>query len=110
MATIQDVVDEARVTLQDAAKTRYSDAQLLRNANAALAEALRLRPDLFFSSLSAPLATYALVDTFPLPAQYLDPVQTFVAGRAELRDDEYAVDGRAAALVSMYKSSLVGGL
>lgn len=110
MATVQDVIDEARVILQDAAKTRYTDAQLTKLANYAIFEAYRVRPDLKFSSIGLDPAPLLVSATFPFPAQYEPLVSDYVAARAELRDDEYSVDGRAAALLTLFKTGLVGVL
>lgn len=108
MATIQDVIDEARVILQDAAKVRYTDAQLTKICNYALFTANRLRPDLFFSSIGTAQTALTVGNTFPLPPQYEPVVSNYVASRAEMRDDEYSVDGRAATLLSEFKAALLG--
>lgn len=47
MATFQDLIDLARVPLNDADKERYPDAKLLGYAKDGLREAAVLRPDLF---------------------------------------------------------------
>ena len=108
VATIQNIIDDARVILQDAAKTRYTDAQLTSICNYALYTANRLRPDLFFSSIGTAQTALAVGNTFPLPPQYEPVVSNYVASRAELRDDEYSVDGRAAALLAEFKNALLG--
>lgn len=110
MATMQDVIDEARVILKDAAKVRYTDASLLKIANYALFEAYRVRPDLRFASIGTNPTAAAIGDTFPLTPQYEPLVSNYVAARAELRDDEYSVDGRAAALLALFKTGLMGVL
>ncbi len=108
MATVQSVIDEARVILQDAAATRYTAAQLLTIANFALFTAFRIRPDLNFAGIGSTPSTLLATDTFPLPPQYEPVVSNYIAARAELRDDEYSVDGRAAALLTEFKAALVG--
>ena len=108
MATVQNIIDEARVILQDAAKTRYSDTQLVTHCNYALYTANRLRPDLFFSSIGTAQTALVAGSTFPLPPQFEPVVSNYVASRAELRDDEYSVDGRAAALLAEFKNALLG--
>lgn len=110
MATLQDVIDEARVILQDSAKTRYTDADLTKICNYAIFEAYRIRPDLNFANIGSAPSALLIGGTFPLPPQYEPVVSNYIAGRAEIRDDEYSVDGRAAALIGMFKASLVGAV
>lgn len=107
MATIQTVIDEARVILQDSSKARYTDAELLTVANYALYSAKRVRPDLFFSSIGQDQTAVILSDTFPLPTQFQPVVSNYIVSRAELRDDEYSVDGRAAALDAAFRAALL---
>jgi hypothetical protein len=108
MATLQTVIDEARVILQDAAKVRYTDAQLTVICNYAIASALRIRPDLDFANVGNAPATLLIGDPFPFPPQFEPVVSNYIASRAELRDDEYSVDGRVAVLNNEFKSALVG--
>lgn len=108
VATVQNIIDDARVILQDTAKTRYTDAQLINGCNYALFTINRLRPDLFFSSIGSPQTALVAGSTFPLPPQFEPVVSNYVAARAELRDDEYSVDGRAAALLAEFKNALLG--
>jgi hypothetical protein len=110
MATLQDVIDEARVLLQDAAKVRYTDAELTDIANYAIFEAYRLRPDLNFANIGTDPVALAIGGTFPLPPQYQPVVANYITSRAELRDDEYSVEGRAVALLGFFKQSLLGAL
>lgn len=46
----------------------------------------------------------------PLPDQFFSALVYYVAGRAELRDDEFAVDGRAMTLAGALKSKLIQGV
>ena len=113
MATFQQITDDARVLLNDQivddnTVTRYTEAQLLGYARAALVEARRVRPDLFLANLTAPFPAYAATDTVPIPEEYAVCLVDYVAHRAELRDDEFAVDGRAATLFQKFKSGLMG--
>ncbi len=48
-------------------------------------------------------------DRIPLPDQLYASLVYYVAGRAELRDDEFAVDGRAMTLASMLGKKLIQG-
>lgn len=106
MATFQNIVDQARKDLQDADKVRYSDAELLQYAVDGVLEARRIRPDFFFGGYGTTTASYALVDTFPLPATYQMLFTHYIVFRAETRDDEYAVDGRAVAMLARFEKEL----
>lgn len=110
---VQTVIDESRAVLQDtdaAQGYRYTDNDLLRYVRDAVISARALRPDIFIGQYSIPIPpSYALADTFPLPDTYLAAVSHYVAGRAEMRDDEFAVDGRAAMFYKSLSTALVKG-
>jgi len=113
MATFQQIIDDARVILNDEISSestvpRYTVAQLLSYARQALVGARQVRPDLFLSNLVGVFPAFAGTDTIPLPEQYLVTLSDYIAHRAELRDDEFAVDGRASALLQKYKAGLLG--
>lgn len=110
---IQVAINEARAILQDtdaASGYRYSDADLLGYVRDGVNAARALRPDIFIGQYAAAIPdTYQLTDTFPLPMFYYTPMCQYIAGRAELRDDEFAVDGRAMTFVGRLESVLVKG-
>jgi len=113
MATFQAITDEARVLLNDQiidanTITRYTESQLLGYARQALVEARRVRPDLFLSNLTGAFPAFAATDIVPLPEEYHVCLTDYVTHRAELRDDEFAVDGRAAGLYQKFKAGLMG--
>ena len=113
MATFQNVMDDARVLLNDEITAlnpdpRYTEAQLMSYARSALIEARRVRPDLFLSYLTTSFAAYTASSTIPISDDYLLPLVDYVVHRAELRDDEFAVDGRSATLYQKFKSGLLG--
>ncbi len=89
MTTCQNVIDRARVPLNDADKTRYSDPELLSYLCDGIAEAYSLRPDLRYGSYTTPPVTlFQLTDTFPLSAQHEVALQHYLVYRAENKDDE----------------------
>lgn len=107
MATVTTVLLNARDILQDldSAAYRYTDAQLVRYLNEAVREIYRLRPDAMLGSYNDDLPTYVEGDIEAATAvavpDFLSSVLTnYVVGRAEMRDDEFAVDGRAAILTN----------
>lgn len=106
MATLQDVINSVRVDLQDADGIRYTNAQLLEYCNDGIQEGFRLRPDFRLGNYTAAPVTYGLNDNVPFPLQYQMLLKHYVDFRAELRDDEYSVDGRAAGLLARFTQEL----
>jgi hypothetical protein len=109
--TVAKVISEARVLLQDTVNSpyRYSDPELLSALNQAFPEAKRIRPDLF---LSLTMPEYTVVDTtaISLNEMYRMALVYYIAGRAQLRDDEDVQDQRAAAFLQMFATKLAGGM
>lgn len=117
LRTMQDLLDRVRQVLQDldSAGYRYPTADLVGYTNDAVLEAKRLRPDLFVGAyakalpqVSATAPDFSAV-AFPLPDSCFVATSNYVAGRAELRDDEYAIDGRAMTFVQAFTKTLMGG-
>jgi hypothetical protein len=113
MATFQSITDEARVLLNDemldeTTVVRYTEAQLRGYARQGLVEARRVRPDLFLSNLTGAFPAFEATDSVPLPDEYHVCLVDYITHRAELRDDEFAVDGRASALYQKFKAGLMG--
>lgn len=105
--TVADYVNASRIFLQDqVAPFRYPDADLVLALNEAILEANRTRPDLFMGLGSVP--SYATNDT---TAVAIDPLYRvafplYMAGWAQLRDEEYTQDSRAAAFIAMFTHTL----
>lgn len=113
MATFRTIIDDARVLLNDevfdsTTVTRYTEAQLLGYARQALVEARRVRPDLFLSNLTAAFPVLSASSVVPMPEEYHVCLTDYIVHRAELRDDEFAVDGRSAGLLQKFKAGLMG--
>lgn len=122
--TYQDVVTEARVLLQDTDSTgyRYSDTVLLAIYNRALQSLGRVRPDAFYNFYTdlsgtnvpelvesgAGAGQVDWTDTFGLEMQFFQPLISYVVGMAEIIDDEYSEDGRAALMLQAFKSEVTG--
>lgn len=108
--TVGDVITAVRVILNDADGDRYTDAQLIADFNSATSTAKSLRPDAF--RLGEVLPAYddtELAEDFPLSEIFFQPFVYYIAGTAELRDDEFAVDGRAMTLLTAFRRDLTGG-
>lgn len=133
--TWSDLLGEARVLLQDTDEPyRYTDAVLLSKLNRGLQELARLRPDAFWNRFSVddvvvpevatsdpdpvsdPAADFdptegavvADTDDVDIPMQFYSPLVFWVVSNAELLEDEFTSDGRAAALLSQFKGMVIG--
>lgn len=114
MKTCAEAVQQAREILLDTSVDngyRYSDSDLLQYLWEADQLARTLRPDMYVGRyLDVPPDSYALTDPFPLPDRFFAATYAYMSGRAELRDTEYSVTGRAAAFISAMTISLVKGV
>lgn len=117
-ASVNDLIQEAREILQDLDPTnyRYPQQSLVQYYNGAIREARRLRPDLFTGTFQSQLPTLLWNPTldltfvpFALPEWLYVPTVNFIVGRAEIADDEFAVDGRAMSFLQNFVETLVGG-
>lgn len=120
MATryVSDLLDRVRQVLQDqdADGYRYPTSDLVGYLNDFTGEAFRLRPDLFVGKyhVDPPEVTQAAgtdysTVAFPLPRSCFVAAVHYVAGRAEVRDDEYAANGRASSFLQAATQMLMGG-
>lgn len=109
--TIQDILDEARVFIQDVDEPqRYSDDDLVAYLNNAIYEIRRLRPDYFVNTYTTEVpqfTTSQLTSDYPLDGQTTTAAAYFVAGNAALRDDENVDSGRAVGLITMFNNMLL---
>jgi hypothetical protein len=113
--TVQDAITRVQELLQDEEGVRYKVDQLLSLLVDAIEQARSVRPDLFIGRFvvdaSQPTPSPpVLADSFPLPDQLFNGTCYFIAGNAELRDDEFAVDGRAMTLKEALNKKLVSGM
>ncbi len=121
--TYQDVITEARVLIQDTDSDnyRYSETVLLAIYNRGLQAVARVRPDACYdlytdNSLEVPELVESspgsgqtlYTEDFGLEMQFFNPLVSYVVGIAELVDDEYTEDGRAAMLLRAFKAELLG--
>lgn len=113
--SVDDALTDARVILNDAAGDRYTDAELVSDFNSAISMTKMLRPDVFKLGEVLPEISVADLEqnpatSFPLPEIFYQSFVYYLAGNAELRDDEFAVDNRAMVLLSAYRRNLTGNL
>ena len=105
MAVIQDIMDLARLDLNDLATgtivPRYPQSDLLKYANDGIAKAVRLRPDLNYGNYGTGTGTsqdytdLTTASTFPLDLLYRPAVAAYIVARAEEGDDEFANQAKA---------------
>lgn len=112
--TLQNVITEVRQVLQDedSDNYRYPDADLVGYLNNAFYEIRRLRPDAYINTFRTALPHYTTSDLateFPLDLTFFQATVYFVAGNAELRDDEFTVDARAVTFLTQFKTMLREG-
>jgi hypothetical protein len=110
--TVQDAVTRVQQLLQDTDAVRYPVAtDILPWFVDAMHTARSVRPDLFVANYGATIPdAFVLGDTFPLPDQFFVATVEYIAGNLELRDDEFAVDGRAVTLKQSLTKKLVSGM
>lgn len=121
--TFQSLVTESRELLQDTDtdQSRYTDALLLNVLNRGLHDLSKIRPDLTYldyvdNSLEVPeiLETGAGAgqldwDTvWPWEMWFYNRMVEYVVGVAEITDDEYTVDGRAALFMQSFRNNSIG--
>lgn len=109
--TIQDILNEARVFIQDSdTPYRYSDDDLVDYLNNGLYEIRRIRPDYFINSYDTDVpqfTTAQLGSDYPLDGQTHTAIAYFIAGNAAIRDDEHVNEGRAAGLLNLFQAKLL---
>lgn len=110
LETVDKYVSFARELLQDEKDSpyRYSDASLVRALSLALPEAKKLRPDLFIgvTSQSFTTADIAAATVVNMDEMYRSALVYYMAGIAQLRDDEEVQDQRAAAFLGIFTAKL----
>lgn len=102
--TFQQLIDRARVPLNDADKDRYTDEELLDYAVDAFLMLRRYRPDLFLAGWTLPdWSAFVVGTSFPnAPDEYMPIIADYVTARAEFKDDEHVVAERAQAFYNLF--------
>ena len=119
----QNLVFEAREMLQDtdADDPRYADSTLLNILNRGLHDLGRIRPDIAYTlfaanDLNVPEIVEATpgagqvvwTDPFGLEMQFYPTMLSYLVGVAEITDDEYTEDGRAALFMQAFHNNAIG--
>lgn len=108
--TYQNAADRARsMALNDAAKERWADADLIGFANDAILVLRRDRPDLFigqFAALPSSTEVVSGATALPVPDEYFVPIVDYVVARAHGRDSEDAAQELVPVFLGEFKGSL----
>ena len=104
--TVQSVLDLARGDLNDDDKIRYSDADLLKNFNDAVALAYSLRPDLRFGNYPTAYTDLAATADCPLAIEYRQALASYIVWGAQSSDDAFVLDERAQKSLREFRSGL----
>ena len=110
--TVRQAITTVRGLIQDEGQPfRISNTALASYVSEALGEVRRVRPDLFLYSQREATPFYTVEDldkTLPIPDMYFAPLVNYVAGRSDLREDQFTQDGRAMALINAFAVALRG--
>jgi len=105
--TVADVIKHARLILGDTkVPYRYEQEGLVLHVNSAIGEVKRVRPDHFDTAQDEELPLVVETDLLPLQDLLFIPVVYYVAGTAELVDDEHVNSQRAAGAVKRFYTAL----
>jgi hypothetical protein len=98
-ALLAQVVD----VLQDKERTRYTTDSLIRALNLGVLDLRQRRPDFFIGRFSEPTVQFtAEEEELTVPEVCYPMLVAYVAGWAEMRDDEYTADGRAQSMLNKF--------
>ena len=113
---MQDVLDYARLSVNDTNSSRYTDAVGMKYANYGCARALEIRPDLRMGTSSSisggfgygPWIDLVTTSSFPLGIEYKAKIANFVVFGWQSSDDEFVNDQTAAASYQLFLKELLG--
>lgn len=104
---VSEILAQVRDVLQDEDGERYTTPSLIRCLNLAVMQLRSLRPDYFVGTYHLQVQRVTnLNEDLPLQDDLLGPLAQYVAGWAEMRDNEFTTDGRAAILLKSFEAQL----
>jgi len=106
--TCQSVLDLARHDLNDDAKIRYTDADMIKHLNDAIALAYSLRPDLRYGNYATAYTDLSVSNDCPLPIEYRAALADYVVDGMQSSDDEFINDKRAEKSLKEYFAGIGG--
>lgn len=116
MATMQSVIDQARIEINDVATgtivPRYPTADLLSYANDGIANAYVMRPDLRYGNYGTGTSTVSdytdltTASTFPLDLEYRAAIVAYIVHKNQSGDDAFVNNAKADLGLKQYLSGL----
>lgn len=103
---MQSVMDLARLDINDAAKVRNPDANVIKFLNDGIAKVYVLRPDLNWGNYANAYVDLSTAANFPLPLEYRAALVDYIVLRCETSDDPFAVEQRAAQSLVLFMRDL----
>jgi hypothetical protein len=94
MPILQTLIDNARISLNDADKIRWPDNEMLIHARNALSAMYTLRPDLFVGQYPFDPYALGLSSNFPLSPNYAVDVEDYLIFAAHGKDSEWSETGK----------------
>jgi len=108
--TVAQYIARTRTLILDEAEPyRYSTVDLVEALNMGILEARRLRPELFRTYFRTNLPEFsatALTAAVDIDPQYRVAFVYYMAGQAQLRDDENVQDSRAASFLNKFTTQM----
>jgi hypothetical protein len=113
----EDIITQSRYLLQDSREPyRHTDEKLVAYLNSAISDARRLRPDLFFPTITDEISegfttfvtTNTLTLSIPFDDSYFTPFVEYIVGMASAEDDEFVNNNRAGAFLTRFAQKLTG--
>lgn len=92
--TVGEVLSSAYVTLNDDARDRYKEPELLGFVVDALNMVKNVRPDLFLGRFKTSIGTLTDQSELPIDEQFFRPIVDYIISRAESKDAEHVESGR----------------
>lgn len=105
--TLKDIIDLARLSINDDAKVSYPDTELLNYANDAIQTLINTRPDLFIGGFdSLPTDNLEEGDDSPVDVRYRRAIADYVIARVNLKGTEESASAKANAYIQMFGAQL----
>lgn len=107
MNTVQEVIDLARIDLNDKGKDRWKDEELLKRFNVCLTLIFDLRPDLRLGHFADDPVRFKLTDELPPSVRkYSQAIADFIIARANAKDQEDAEMSRSSVFMTSFRAML----
>lgn len=106
---VSEMITRVRESLHDIEGDRLTDARIIGAINLGILDLRRERPDYFIGRYNGD--TYQAkkaTETYDLPEITIPPIIKYAIGWIEMADEEVSDQGRAAMMMSLYKSDTNG--